>query len=44
MYTSELADSHGLPYAPAGTAKTYSMDVINKIIEENIPEEFRKLD
>lgn len=44
MYTSELADSHGLPYAPAGTAKTYSMDVIDKIIEENIPEEFRKLD
>ena len=44
MYTPELADSHGLPYAPAGTAKTYSMDVIDKIIEENIPEEFRKLD
>lgn len=44
MYTSELADSHGVPYAPAGTAKNFSMDVIDSIINENIPAEFRKLD
>lgn len=44
MYTEELADGHGLPYAPLGTAKTFSMDVIDAIIEANIPEEFRNLD
>ena len=44
MYTSALADSHGLPYAPAGTAKSFNMDVIDSIVEENIPAEFRKLD
>lgn len=43
MYTSELADSHGLPVAPLGTAKTFSMDVINRIIDENIPKEFQQL-
>lgn len=44
MYTDELADSHGVPYAPQGTAKDFGMDVIDRIIENNIPEEFRKLD
>ncbi len=44
MYTDELADSHGVPYAPMGTAKNFGIDVIDKIIEENIPEEFRKLE
>lgn len=44
MYKSELADSHGVPYAPAGTAKNFSMDVVDSIINENIPAEFRKLD
>lgn len=44
MYTAELADSHGVPYAPAGTAKNFSMDIINSIVSANIPEEFRKLD
>ena len=43
MYTAELANGHGVPYAPAGTAKNFSMEVINNIIEANIPEEFRKL-
>lgn len=43
MYTSELADSHGVPYAPAGTAKNFGMDVIDSIINENILVEFRKL-
>ncbi len=43
MYTSALADSHGLPVAPLGTAKDFSMDVINRIIDENIPKEFQQL-
>lgn len=42
-YTKELASKHALPVAPLGTAKTFSMDVINKIVEKNIPAEFRKL-
>ncbi len=45
MYTPELANSHGLPYAiPQGTYTTFNWDVVNSIIEENIPEEFRRLD
>lgn len=44
MYTAALADSHGVPYAPLGTAKTFGMDVIDKIIAANIPEEFLRLD
>ena len=44
MYTSELANSHGLPYAPLGTAKSFNMDVIDRIVNANIPEEFRKLE
>lgn len=44
MYTDELADSHGVPYAPLGTAKTFGMDVIDKIITANIPAEFLRLD
>lgn len=43
MYTPELAASHGLPYAPFGTAKTFNMDVINQIIDANIPQEFQRL-
>lgn len=42
-YTPALASSHGLPYAPAGSAKSFSMDVIDRIVQANIPEEFRKL-
>lgn len=45
MYTPELANSHGLPYAiPQGTYTDFGWDVVNNIIEENIPEEFRLLD
>ena len=42
-YTKELASKHALPVAPMGTAKTFSMDVINNIVNKNIPAEFRKL-
>ncbi len=44
MYTAELADGHGVPYAPLGTAKTFGMDVIDRIINANIPAEFLRLD
>lgn len=44
MYTSELANGHGVPYAPMGTAKNFGMDVVDSIINANIPAEFRKLD
>lgn len=44
MYTAELANSHGVPYSPMGTAKSFGMDVINKIVNANIPAEFQKLD
>ena len=44
-YTPELAERHGLPYAePQGTYTEFGWDIINGIIEENIPLEFRKLD
>lgn len=45
QYTPELAESHGLPYAfPAGTYPQFSWDIVNDIVNSNIPEEFRKLD
>lgn len=45
QYTPELAESHGLPYAvPAGNYPEFSWDIINDIINNNIPEEYRKLD
>lgn len=44
-YTPELAAVHGIPYAvPAGTYTDFSWDIINQIIDENIPKEFQKLD
>ena len=44
-YSEELANSHGLPYAiPQGTYTEFNWDVVNSIIEEAIPAEFRELD
>lgn len=44
-YSPELAERHGLPYAiPQGTYTDFGWDVINRIIDEAIPQEFRKLD
>ena len=43
-YSPELAERHGLPYAvPQGTYTDFGWDVINRIIDEAIPQEFRKL-
>lgn len=45
MYTPELANSHGLPYAiPQGTYTSFGWDVVNDIIDTAIPKEFQKLD
>ena len=44
MYTPQLAASHGLPYAPMGSAKTFNMDVVNSIIAANIPQEYQLLE
>jgi hypothetical protein len=43
MYTDELVADHGVPASPWGTAKNWSWDVIHKIVEDNVPEEFRRL-
>ena len=45
MYTAELANSHALPYTHVypETAKDFGMKTIDRIIENNIPAEFRKL-
>ena len=44
-YSPELAERHGLPYAvPQGSYPEFGWDVINRIIDEQIPQEFRKLD
>ncbi len=43
LYTDELVSGHGVPNSPWGTAKSWSWDVIGKIVEDNIPEEFRRL-
>lgn len=45
MYTPELANSHGLPYAiPQGTYTDFGWDVVNNVIDTAIPKEFQKLD
>ena len=40
MYTNELAVSHGVPYAPLGSAKNFSMDVINQMYDTYVPAQF----
>lgn len=44
-YTPELANSHALPYthAPGESAKDFSMDVINALVDANIPKEYQWL-
>lgn len=44
LYTDELVQSHGIPYSPMGTAKNWSWDVIDTIVENNVPEEYRLLE
>ena len=44
LYTDELVENHGVPYSPVGTQKSWSWDIINTIIEENVPEEYRRLE
>ena len=46
MYTPELAAAHALPYTfcPPETAKDFGMDTVNRIINENIPAEYQRLE
>jgi hypothetical protein len=39
-----MVKDHGIPYSPMGHAKSWSWDIINKIVEDNVPKEFRKLE
>lgn len=43
LYTKDLAAQHGIPYSPMGTAKNWSMDVVDTIIENNVPETYQRL-
>ena len=43
-YTDQMAKEHGIPNSPMGHAKSWNWDIINKIVEDNVPEEFRKLE
>lgn len=43
QYTDELVAGHGLPNSPWGSAKVWSREVIDTIVENNVPEEFRRL-
>ncbi len=42
LYTDELIETHNVPYAPGGSAKRWNWTVIDTIIEDNVPEEFRR--
>lgn len=44
LYTDELVANHGVPYSPVGTQKSWSWDIVNTIIENNVPEEYRRLE
>ena len=43
-YTDEMEANHGIPYSPMGSAKSWNWDIINNIVENNVPEEYRKLE
>ena len=43
-YTDEMEQNHGIPYSPMGSAKSWNWDILNHIIENNVPEEYRKLE
>lgn len=42
QYTSELLEQHYIPYAPSGNYKSWNWEIIDNIIEENVPEQYRK--
>ncbi len=43
MYTEELAAGHGIHTVSSGYAHDFSMDIIDYIISENVPEQFLKI-
>lgn len=44
LYTDDLIAAHGIPYSPMGTAKSWSRDIIETIIENNVPEVYQALE
>ncbi len=44
LYTDELIADHGIPYSPWGTAKGWSRDIVDTIIQNNVPEEYQQLE
>lgn len=44
LYTDELVANHGVPYSPVGTQKSWSWDIVNTIIQNNVPEEYQRLE
>ncbi|MBR1898296.1 MAG: CapA family protein [Oscillospiraceae bacterium] len=44
LYTDELIAEHGIPYSPWGTAKGWSRDIVDTIIQNNVPEEYQQLE
>lgn len=44
LYTDELIADHGIPYSPWGTAKDWSRDIVESIIQNNVPEEYQQLE
>ena len=44
LYTDELIADHGIPYSPWGTAKGWSRDILETIIQNNVPEEYQQLE
>lgn len=41
-YTDALIEKHNIPYASGGTAKNWDREVIETIISENVPAQFRQ--
>ena len=43
LYTDELIEKHYVPYSGGGTFKSWNREVIDSIIQENVPKEFQLL-
>ena len=43
MMSTQTIWWHSMPYSPWGTAKVWSREVIENIIQGNVPEQYQKL-
>lgn len=43
LYTDDLIETHYVPYSSGGSSKSWNREVIDTIIQENVPEQFRLL-